>query len=125
VTRYVPQKHVSRSRARFGELDGVWRRLSNLEVSGYEIHVGRTEAPAGAPVALKTALVGTPDGAALGWQFGAILGVYCHGLLENPAVLAALTGAVSEARDAAFDRVADIVERSFTPGFLDSLALRT
>ena len=124
VTRYAPRKHLSRARARFGALDGAWLGLSNLDVSGYEIHLGRTAASVSAPRALKTVLVSTPDGAALGWQFGAILGVYCHGLLENPAVLAALTGAVSEAPEAAFDKVADLVERSFTPGFLDSLVLR-
>jgi len=124
VTRYVPQKHLSRARARFGTLEGAWRRLSNLDVSGYEIHLGRTAAPVSAPRALMAALVSTADGAALGWQFGAILGVYCHGLLENPAVLAALTGAASGAPEAAFDKVADVVERSFMPGCLESLVLR-
>lgn len=124
VTRYLPQKHLSRARVRFGALDGAWRRLSNVEVSGYEIHMGRTEPLAEAPSSLKTALVGIADGAVLGWQFGAILGVYCHGVLENPAVLAALTGAVSNAPEVAFDKVADVVERSFAPGFLDSLVLR-
>ena len=121
VTRYVSQKHLSRARARFGALDGAWRRLSHMDVSGYEIHLGRTAAPGSALRALKTALVSTADGAALGWQFGEILGVYCHGLLENPEVLAALTGAVSHRSAEAFDTVADVVERSFTPGFLDSL----
>jgi adenosylcobyric acid synthase len=93
-------------------------------VSGYEIHLGRTAAPVSAPRGLKTALVSTADGAALGWQFGAILGVYCHGLLENPALIAALTGVVIKAPESAFDKVADVVERSFTPGYLDSLVLR-
>ena len=124
VTRYVPQKHLSRARARFGALAGAWRRLSNLDVSGYEIHLGRTAAPVSAPRELKAALVSTADGAALGWQFGAILGVYCHGLLENPAVIAALTGVMIQAPESAFDKVADVVERSFMPGFLDSLVLR-
>lgn len=127
VTRYVSQKHLSRGRARFGALDGAWLRLSHMDVSGYEIHLGRTVPATGAPRALQTALVSTADGAALGWQFGQILGVYCHGLLENPAVLAALTGAVTRTGvathrpESAFDIVADVVERSFTPGFLDSL----
>ena len=124
VTRYVPQKHLSRARARFGALAGAWRRLSNLDVSGYEIHLGRTAAPVSATRELKAALVSTADGAALGWQFGAILGVYCHGLLENPAVIAALTGVMIQAPESAFDKVADVVERSFMPGFLDSLVLR-
>jgi adenosylcobyric acid synthase len=59
--------------------------------------------------------------ACLGWQYGAVLGVYMHGLLENPAVLAALTGSPGRAHDVAFDRIADVVDRSFTPGLLDSL----
>jgi adenosylcobyric acid synthase len=121
VTRYMPQKHLARARARFGALEGVWRRLSTLEVSGYEIHMGRTEPLAEAPASFKTALIGTQDGVSLGWQLGPILGVYCHGLLENPAVLTALTGGVSSSLEAAFDKVADVVEQSFTRGFLDSL----
>jgi adenosylcobyric acid synthase len=121
VTRYVPRKHLSRARARFGALEGIWRGLSNLEVSGYEIHMGRTEPLAEATSALRTALVGAANGVSLGWQLGSILGVYCHGLLENPAVLAAVTGRVGAAPEAAFESVADVVERSFTPGFLDSL----
>ena len=124
ATRYVPQKHLSRARARFGALDGAWKRLSNLDVSGYEIHLGRTATPERARPALKTALVSTADGAALGWQFGEILSVYCHGLLENPAVIAALTGVVLKAPKSAFDKVADVVECSFVPGFLDALVLR-
>jgi adenosylcobyric acid synthase len=121
VTRYVPHKHLSRARARFAALQGVWRRLSHLEVSGYEIHMGRTEPRAEAASFLRAALVGADDATTLGWQHGSILGVYCHGLLENPAVLAALTGSVGAAPGAAFDTVADVVERSFTPGFLSSL----
>jgi hypothetical protein len=44
--------------------------------------------------------------------------------LENPAVIAALTGVMIQAPESAFDKVADVVERSFMPGFLDSLVLR-
>ena len=123
MTTYAREKKLARTRARFASLEGSWRGLSNLDVAGYEIHLGRTRALPSARVAARSALLG--EGAAvLGWQLGAVLGVYCHGLLENPAVLAALTGRAAVPREAAFDRVADIVERSFTPGILDSLIHR-
>lgn len=42
---------------------------------------------------------------------------------ESLAVLAALSGIVGTSREAAFDKVADILDGSFTLGFLDSLVL--
>jgi adenosylcobyric acid synthase len=121
VTRYGRDKQVSRSRARFDALEGPWKRLSHLDVSGYEIHLGRTQPASTAPPGLRNALTSEAMTACLGWQYGAVLGVYMHGLLENPAVLAALTGSPGRAHDVAFDRIADVVDRSFTPGLLDSL----
>jgi adenosylcobyric acid synthase len=120
VTQYVERKQLSRTRARFAALGGPWKLLSNLDVSGYEIHLGRSR-PVTAASYLRTALTGEGAGDGLGWQYGVVLGVYLHGLLENPAVLAALTGAVGRSYDSAFEKVADVVEHSFTPGFLDSL----
>ncbi|MDB6083058.1 MAG: cobyric acid synthase CobQ [Gammaproteobacteria bacterium] len=136
VTHYAPDKQLSRARARFAVLEGPWQGLSNLDVAGYEIHLGRTRPVSGASTHLRTALMRSalsgeamiptiPTAGAtatcLGWQYGTVLGVYLHGLLENPAVLAALTGSPGRSHESEFDGVADVVEHAFTPGFLDSL----
>jgi adenosylcobyric acid synthase len=70
----------------------------------------------------RVALTG-PDGAPLGWQnaAGNLLGVYLHGLFEDPAVLQALFGASVPTLDSVFDGLADFVERHFAPGVLSGL----
>ena len=61
------------------------------------------------------------------WQNvgGNVLGVYLHGLLEDPAVLQALFGARHGAPvrtlDNVFDGLADALQAHFVPGVLASL----
>ena len=125
VTLFEPAKTVRRTQASFGPLAGAWAALSGVTVSGYEIHHGQTAqhpAMAAAGDIARVALTG-PDGEPLGWQnaAGNVLGVYLHGLFEDPAVLQALFGASVPTLDSVFDGLADFVERHFTPGVLDTL----
>jgi len=108
---------VQRTSVTFGELQGAWRSLSGLRVEGYEIHTGQTAQHAGMAAA-RTVL---PDG--LGWQdaSGQVLGVYLHGLFEQPQVLQALFGASVPTLDSVFDRLADVVEAHFATGVLPAL----
>jgi adenosylcobyric acid synthase len=123
VTRFAKQKRLSRSRAQFGQLEGAWATLSNLTVDGYEIHLGRTQSDTSLlQTGMHTALVGETTGDVIGWQCGSVLGVYLHGLFENPAVLTALLGCSPRSVEPDFDRLADVIERSFVPGALEALA---
>ncbi|MCM2250988.1 MAG: cobyric acid synthase [Ramlibacter sp.] len=117
VTRFEPDKAVLRTRARFGAVAGAWAALSGLAVQGYEIHHGRTAQHPGMEAA-RTVL---PD--ALGWQNdqGNVLGLYVHGLFEDPAVLHALFGAAAPTLDSVFDGLADFIERNFAPGAIADL----
>lgn len=136
ATHYGAAKQLSPTAARFdvatdaatdpamdaaqGPLGGPpWQALAGVELAGYEIHTGRTAPMAGAPapaVALRNA-----QGEAIGWQAGAVLGVYLHGLFESPAVLQALFGAQARSLDTVFDCLADFVETHFAPGALRGL----
>ena len=51
----------------------------------------------------------------LAWQdaSGQVLGLYLHGLFEDPAVLQALFGAQAPTLDSVFDGLADFIDRHF------------
>ena len=110
-TRFAERKTLRHTQSRFHTLQGPWAALSQLEVSGYEIHAGHTEADDCAEA--------LPHG--LGWQRDNLLAVYLHGLFENPAVLRALFGARAPTFDTVFDRLAQRLDERFAPGTLMGL----
>jgi adenosylcobyric acid synthase len=114
VTAFEPAKTVRRTRSRFAELRGPWSALSGVEVQGYEIHHGQTSQHP----AMAAGVAAMPDG--LAWQNaqGNVLGVYLHGLFEQPAVLQALFGARAPTLDTVFDGLADFIDRHFEPGLI-------
>jgi adenosylcobyric acid synthase len=115
-TRFESDKRASRSESRFLELDPPWAALSGLQVSGYEIRHGRTRAVGPVAEAL-------PEG--LGFVSGPILGVYLHGLLEDPQVVARLLGVASlRTLEAVLDELADAVGDHLELDRLEALALR-
>jgi adenosylcobyric acid synthase len=117
VTQFAPRKTLRRTALRFEPLAAPWDALSGLAFEGYEIHQGHTVQHAGMGPA-RTALAG-----GLGWQDagGRVLGVYLHGLFEQPAVLQALFGATVPTLDTVFDGLADVVEQHFETGVLPGL----
>jgi adenosylcobyric acid synthase len=117
VTQFQPHKTVRHASHVFGAMAGPWAVLSGVSVQGYEIHQGQTAQHAGMAPG-RTVL---PDN--LGWQnvAGNVLGVYLHGLFEQPAVLQALFGATAPTLDTVFDRLADVADQQFAPGVLAGL----
>ncbi|MCZ2495225.1 cobyric acid synthase [Xylophilus sp. Kf1] len=117
VTRFEPDKTVRHTRTRFDAVRGAWAALSGVAWAGYEIHQGQTlpRADLAAPLAVL------PHG--LGWQndAGNVIGLYLHGLFEDPAVLAALFGAAARTLDSVFDGLAAHAGRHFDAGVLDAL----
>lgn len=117
VTQFEPAKTVRRTTSRFETMKGPWAALAGVPVAGYEIHHGQTaQHPAMAP-----ARAVLPDG--LGWQNaeGNVLGVYLHGLFEDPAVLRALFGIEAPTLETVFDGLADFIEEHFPAGVLPGL----
>ncbi len=115
ATRFEPAKRLQHARHRLGGLTGPWAPLAGLALDGYEIHLGHSRDMSGA------LLPAVPARPGLGWQQGAVLALYLHGLFENPAVVQALFGRRPPALDAVFDRLADTVDAAFAPGALMSL----
>jgi adenosylcobyric acid synthase len=117
-TAFAADKVVRRCEAQFGELTGCWAGLSGLPLRGYEIHHGQTHVRVGA--AQADARVAIPG---LAWQnaAGNVLGLYVHGLFEEPAVLRALLGGATLAADAVFEGLAQFLDRHVDPGVLYAL----
>ena len=117
VTLFETAKTVKRTQARFNSLTGPWAALSGVSLRGYEIHHGRTFQHQGMPAACAA----MPDG--LAWQSdaGHVLGVYLHGLFEEPAVLQALFGRAVPTLESVFDGLADFVDRHFEAGVIADL----
>jgi adenosylcobyric acid synthase len=100
-TTFAAEKATRPTTARFGALDEPWAALRGLEVSGYEIRHGMT-------VSLDGPAVLGDD---LGFAAGPVLGVYLHGLFEQPQFVRALLGvAPARSLDEELDRLADAVE---------------
>jgi adenosylcobyric acid synthase len=125
VTRFDIDKTVQHRQATFGELNGPWSGLSNVTLQGYEIHHGQTAPHAAMAAAGDVAKAVMPD--ALAWQnpAGNVLGLYLHGLFEDPRVLQALFGASVPTLDRVFDGLADYIEQYFDAGVLQSLISRS
>ncbi len=144
VTVFEPVKTVRRTQCRFdaalaapaqeqdsdwvhGEVDvaNPWSALAGVAVSGYEIHHGQTTQHGAMARSGDVARAVLPDG--LGWQNGQgnVLGIYLHGLFEDPAVLQALFAHDLErpvpTLDSVFDGLADLIETHFEPGVLAAL----
>jgi adenosylcobyric acid synthase len=111
ATEFAPRKTLRRGTHTLGALQGPWAPLSGLAVQGYEIHLGRTQAIGEAAEVLP----------GLAWQRGPVLGLYLHGLFENPAVLRALFERAARPLDDTFNRLAQRVEACFTRDTLLSL----
>ena len=126
VTVFEPAKTVRHTTARFADLQGAWATLSHVEVSGYEIHHGQTAQHPAMAAKGDVAREAIPG---MAWQnpAGNVLGVYLHGLLEDPAALQALFGRAGGASvptlDAVFDGLARTVDACFDAHFLRDLLL--
>ena len=118
VTVFEEAKTVQHRHTRFGTPHGAWARLADIPVAGYEIHHGQTALRA--DLADGTHPVMPCD---MAWQNaqGNVLGIYLHGLFEDPAVIQALFGASVPTLDTVFDGLADYIAQHFHKGVLQSL----
>jgi len=121
VTAFDAEKTVRHTHTRFTELVGCWAALSGVATQGYEIHHGQTAQHPAMAAAGDVARPVLPNG--LAWQNGAgnVLGVYLHGLFEDPQVLQALFGAAAPTLDSVFNGLADFIEQHTEPGVLKAL----
>ena len=103
----------------WGAVRGPWQALQGQPVRGYEIHHGQTAQHPAMAAAGDIAHEVIPG---LAWQNGAgnVLGIYLHGLFEDPATLHALFGASAPTLEDVFERLAAGVDRWFDPSWLQA-----
>lgn len=98
TTTMDESKHASRVVVHIEDMPEPWSSLNGISATGYEIRNGRISV----------------DGHALGeqlWVDGSVLATTVHGLLEDPAVLEALTGHRPQPiLESTFELLADAVE---------------
>jgi adenosylcobyric acid synthase len=100
-TTLAAGKTTRRTTSRFCRLAAPWDGLSGMVVRGYEIRHGSSRARGGVAAALP---------GDLGFAHGRFLGVYLHGLFEQPGPVAALLGATpGRTLDEELDLLADAV----------------
>ncbi len=126
VTVFAEDKTVRHTQMQFfPDLHSPWSALAGVPVTGYEIHHGQTQQQVAIAATGNVARAVLPDG--LGWQSceGHVLGVYLHGLFEDPCVLQALFGAQLQGHvptlDTVFDGLANFIAIHFEPGVLQGL----
>ncbi|MBC7618721.1 MAG: cobyric acid synthase [Candidatus Saccharibacteria bacterium] len=112
-------------RPAFADTQSPWAALAGISVSGYEIHHGQTQQHVAMAAAGDVAHAVLPD--SLGWinARGNVMGIYLHGLFEDPSALQALFGAQLQGAvptlDTVFDGLADFIEANFDAGVLQDL----
>lgn len=108
-TQIQPDKLTTESSTTFPALPEPWSALTGLTARGYEIRNGRISGEA------------CQVGEGL-WVEGPVMATTTHGLLEDPAVLEALTGHRPEpVVEETFEMLADAVEEHLDMDFLTNL----
>jgi adenosylcobyric acid synthase len=105
-TTLAATKRVSATALGFpSTLEGPWRGLAGRSVRGYEIRFGETR------VLDHDVVSAFGDG--VGFVAGNVLGLYTHGVVEDPDVIEALVGRQPPiSLEQCFDQLADLVEDS-------------
>jgi len=108
-TTFAKDKQVNKISARFGRVNGPWSALSDLEVCGYEIHHGKSSRQEADEV--NQAPISAEIITNLAWQNsrGNVLGIYMHGLFEDPVVIKSLFGKEAKTLEVVFNNLADLI----------------
>ncbi|MBQ7713282.1 MAG: cobyric acid synthase [Oscillospiraceae bacterium] len=105
VTTFAPRKTLSRARARVG----------GIEIEGYQIHMGETEARGEAFCRLE-------NGEADGCVRGNVCGTYLHGLFDSGALVDALAARLCERKGMDAERAPTEDRRAYRERQYDLLA---
>lgn len=92
TTRLNREKKRCQTEGRLNELEGVFSKLSGLEFSGYEIHMGQTEPTEHAEIQKEN---GRMAGAVISGRNKNVYGTYIHGIFDKGEIAAAVIQALA------------------------------
>jgi adenosylcobyric acid synthase len=127
-TAFASEKITRHSEGRVIAAGGPFGSISGSAVRGYEIHDGETRHSESSLLEIRDGAGSRPDGAVS--VSGRVIGTYLHGLLDNPAVLRALSQYLQLGEQSVdqtvivmreLDRLADIVEGHADMTAIDAL----
>ena len=87
-TRLHKEKVRIQVKGRLNGLEGIFLRLSGMEYSGYEIHMGQTEIIGGTGMACGEAVISSKG--------KNVYGTYIHGIFDKASVAAGIVVALAE-----------------------------
>lgn len=126
-TTFLPEKTRTRVQGRFESVQGLLAGLSQVEVAGYEIHMGITELPDQGLLTLTDEVTGggpKPDGCSR----GNVYGCYVHGIFDRAEVTQVIVRALlkqkgyqddavwtvdmADYKETQYDQLADIIRNN-------------
>ena len=130
-TDFEPEKRRTRVRGRFGKAEGILSGLSGTEVTGYEIHMGRTThlteggTLLDVTVRSKSAEAGPAKescAASDGAQQGNVYGCYIHGLFDEGEVTGKLIQCLLKSKGLDADHIRVLDRKQYKEEQYDRLA---
>lgn len=110
-TVFTEKKTRTRVTGRFKKVGGILQNLSDMEMEGYEIHMGSTTlGEQTAAFTEITSFAGEEKGAAKadGVCHGNVYGTYVHGIFEKEEVVKAIVTAIGETKGLDMTQIAGV-----------------
>lgn len=114
-TIFYREKTTVQTKCRINSIDGFFRELSGIEVTGYEIHMGDTVVSEGWPL---TGMGGKYGGCAA----DNVAGSYIHGIFDNSQVANTIVRILAERKGLSLDTIKEFDMNKYKESQYDLLA---
>ena len=109
------EKTTVQVRGHFSNISGVLKKLSGMELSGYEIHMGRTEIipETAASLAAEMTVKSSPKQRKEGCCQRNVYGTYIHGIFDETGIVKVLLTALAERKGIVLSELKEMSRREY------------